>query len=234
MNILHRFSKKQIRHNSDTIIGAIVITLSLVGIISILMSAFNLVSNLFDDSDKMESYENFLLPVVMMDPVPFNNILNMNDQFILQTSLWAVLLGESQSNFSRDENGLMLIPKTELDVAAVRLFGDTVVLNHRTFDDYDASYLYDPSLEAYRVPLIGKVSYSPKVVNATKNGNQVFLTVGYIAPGNIWSSDMDAATADGERIPEKNMLYDLVENDNGEGYYIKSVRDVPVILPLAP
>lgn len=223
MEYSERIERKRYRRKKAKPVGLVIFVLALIGLIGVIFMLRGVVGSILSQSDKSEQYEKFITPVVMMDPVPFNNIQNTDDQFILQTALWAALLGENRSNYSYDENGMLLVPSTELDVSAVRLFGPNCVVNHHSFDDYDATYLFDAEINAYRVPLIGKVAYSPKVTNIVKTGETTTLKVGYIAPGNIWSTDV-LDQQDDERAPDKYMYYDLVKGDGG--MYIKSIRDV--------
>ena len=211
------------RRKVSTSIGAVFWVFSIIGLLAVIGIIASVISDWFDDSDKMLQYESFLLPVVMMDPVPFSNVLNADDYLILQSSLWAAILGENRENYAYDDTGLLLIPSSDVDVAAAKLFGPSVAIAHRSFDDYDASYLFDPEISAYRVPIIGKVAYSPSVVDLSKNGDIIVLKVGYVAPGNIWSTNSQTSRP-AQPKPDKYMYYDLRKWDNG--YYISAVRDV--------
>ncbi len=83
---------------------------------------------------------------------------------------------------------MLLVPSSDVDVAAAQLFGPSVRVIHRSFDDLDASYLFDPEIAAYRVPIVGKVAYSPSIRAITKTDSGLTLRVGYIAPGNYLES----------------------------------------------
>lgn len=204
-------------------LGMTVFVLAGVGLAAVAFAVVGMVRGLLDDSDKMAQYESFIRPVVMMDPVPFKGIENVEEGMLLQSSLWAVLLGEGRSGYSYDDAGLLLVPSSDVDVAAATLFGPSVKLTHQTFDDYDASYLFDPELSVYRVPVVAKVAYSPKVESIAKDGaDGLILTVGYVAPGNIWTTGTKASQT--EPTPDKYLYYDLAKWD--KGYYIKSVRDI--------
>ena len=211
------------RRAVSTQIGVVFWVLALVGLLAIIWMVTSVVTDLLDDSDKMAQYESFLLPVVMMDPVPFSNALNADDYLVLQSSLWAALLGDNRENYAYDDTGLLLVPSSDVDVAAAKLFGPSITIAHRSFDDYDASYLFDPEISAYRVPIIGKVAYSPSVVSLNRNGDLITLRVGYIAPGNIWNTNTQSNRPTQPK-PDKYMYYDLQKWDGG--YYINAVRDV--------
>ena len=204
-------------------IGIAIAVLAAVGLIAVVAAAVNIIGALVSQRDTYERYENFILPVVMMDPVPFSDVRNIDENLLMQSSLWAALLGENRSSYQYDDTGLLLVPASDVDVAAASLFGPQVTVVHRTFSDYDASYLYDASISCYRVPLIAKVAYSPKVESMEKNGDVITLKVGYIAPGNVWSTNVGSGDSE-DPTPDKYMYYDLTKWEGG--YYISAIRDI--------
>ncbi len=81
-----------------------------------------------------------------------------------------------------------------------------MTLTHRTFDDVDGIYLFDPEI-GRTVSLVAKLAYSPSVEEITKNTDTITLRGGYIAPGNIFMNNDQ-----GEKkspAPEKYMLFEL-------------------------
>ena len=202
-------------------VGTIFIVFALIGVFSVGMVCFNSIMELFDNSDEVERFEGFISPVVMMDPAPFTSVENLEDDMLLQSSLWAALTGENRGAYTYDENGLLLVPSSDVDVAAAKLYGPSVHIIHRSFDDTDASYLFDPEISAYRVPSVNKVAYSPAITNMQKVGESIVLTVGYVAPGNIWTTEPIDDSESNEPTPEKYMLYSLAKWE--QGYYISSV-----------
>lgn len=201
--------------------GGIFLVLALVGLIAVVIWSVNFTKGFLDNSAEVERFEQFITPVVMMDPVPFNRIENAEESLILQSSLWAALLGENRANYTYDEVGMLLVPASDVEVAARSLFGPYVTITHRTFDDNETSYMYDPEIGAYRVPLVAKIAYTPKIEELTKKADTITLKVGYVAPGNIWSSQQQ--TESGEPVPDKYMLYELAKGE--DGYYVAAVKD---------
>lgn len=209
------------RRKFASILGGIFILFAAIGLISVSMWGFKSVTGLFDNSANRDRYESFISPVVMMDPAPFSVVENMEDDLLLQSALWAALTGENRGAYTYDENGLLLVPASDVNVAAAKLYGPDIHIIHRSFDDNDASYLFDPEISAYRVPSVNKVAYSPYITAITKKGDNVVLTVGYIAPGNIWTTDNLENGESNKPAPEKYMLYTLTKWE--QGYYISSV-----------
>ncbi len=214
-----RLTRSQ-RRTIATIIGAVFVAFAVWGMLSAIVYTYRSISGLFDDSAKRERYESFISPVVMVDPAPFTMVENLEDELLLQSAMWAALTGENRGVYTYDDVGLLLVPASDLDVAAVKLYGPDVQIVHRSFDDKDASYLYDPEISAYRVPSISKVAYSPFVESISKESDgKITLKVGYVAPGNMWTTDVTEESDDPK--PEKYMLYTLSKWD--QGYYISSV-----------
>ena len=211
------------RRTFATIVGAVFVVFAIWGLISAVVYTCRSIGGLFDDSAAKERYESFISPVVMVDPAPFTMIENLEDELLLQSAMWAALTGENRGVYTYDDVGLLLVPASDLEVAAVKLYGPNVHIVHRSFDDKDASYLYDPEISAYRVPSISKVAYSPYVEDISKGSDgKVTLKVGYVAPGNMWTTDVTEDSDDPK--PEKYMLYTLTKWD--QGYYISSVSYV--------
>lgn len=217
------------RRKTAPFIGGAFVFFAVVGIVSAVMFCSRFVTGFFDNSPQRARYESFISPVVMMNPVPFSRVENIDQGVVLQASLWAALMGENRGAYTYDENGLLLVPSSDMDVAAVRLFGPGVTLQHQSFDDVDASYLFDPEISAYRIPSINKVAYSPYITEMVKEGDNIVLTVGYVAPGNIWSTDPQNTSGSDEPIPEKYMSYTLTKWE--QGYYISAVADIDNLPP---
>ncbi len=211
-NILKKVSLQRI-------IGVAVVIFAIIGFISTIVGVVSGVRSLLNNDDEKRSYEAFLRPVVMFDPAPFSNPQNADQDFILKASMWSVLMGENLDNYAMDDIGFRVVPASDLDVEASKLFGTEVILTHRTFDDLSFSYLYDGEIKAYHVPVEPRSSYTPLVEEIKTEGDSIFLKVGYISPDNIifFSADEDY-----EITPDKYLVYEL--NANSENQYIKSIQ----------
>lgn len=196
--------------------------LMLVGLVAVVTWGVGLVQGLLNRTAAKQEYEQLISPVVMTDPIPFEDITTADNDFILEASLWAALTGSNRENYTYDDMGLLLVPASDVSVAATRLFGPTVTVEHQSFEDVDGTYLYDPEIAAYRVPSITKSAYSPSVTEISKNGDEILLTVGYVAPGNVWSTQQQ--TTSGDPTPEKYMVYRLLKASDGSRY-VAAVRD---------
>lgn len=193
------------------ILGFLIMLFTVIGLVTTIMGAVNIVKGLFDDSDKYIEYERTIYPVVMFDPVPFSDIKAADPTMLLQSSMWAVLLNEDTNKYATDEIGFMLIPSIDLDVWCKKMFGDSVSLSHATIDSDMTSFYYDEAAKMYHVPINASVvHYTPDVRGAVKNGEQTILTVDYLSPMSVAS---DIFKKDEAPTPDKTMYYVLDKNN---------------------
>ena len=166
-----------------------------------------------------------LLPVVIFDPVPFENPVNIDNASLLQYSIWSTAMGEKRSQYEYDDADMMIIPASDIDVAAQQLFGPDVKLEHRSFGDLQDSYLYDEEIRSYHVPIITITGFAtPRVEEINKiSGDTVELRMGYVPPSTILNLDEDGNLGNPE--PEKYMIYEMHKNRNG--WYLYAIKDLP-------
>ena len=195
------------------ILGFLIILFTVIGIVTTIVGAVNVIRDFFDTSNDYTKYERAIYPVVMFDPVPFSDIRTADSTMLLQSSMWAVLLNEDTDKYATDDIGFMLIPSIDLDVWCKKMFGDAVTLSHTTIDSDMTSFYYDEAEKMYHVPANAQViHYTPKVREIVKNGNQLVLTVDYLSPMSIAS---DIFKQDEEPTPDKTMYYILESTDSG-------------------
>lgn len=209
------------------ILGFLIILFTVIGVVSTVVGAVNLVKRIINSSDDYIEYERAIYPVVMFDPVPFSDIKAADSSMLLHSSMWAVLLNEDTSKFALDDIGFMLIPSIDLDVWCKKMFGDEVTLNHATIDSDMTIFYYSEDTKMYHVPANAQVvHYTPRVTAVSKSAEEIILTVDYLSPMSIAS---DIFSGDEEPIADKTMYYVLKTTPSG--YIISSVRfsfDEPV------
>jgi len=206
-------------------IGGVFIILCLVGFFTVASFCLNTTKNLLDNSARKKEYERMLLPVVIFDPVPFENPVNIENASLLQYSIWSTAMGEKRSQYEYDDAGMMIIPASDVDVAAQQLFGPDVRLEHRSFGDLQDSYLYEEEIRSYHVPIITVTGFAtPRVEEINKmSGDTIELKMGYLPPSTIL--DLDENGNLGNPEPEKYMIYEL--HKNRSGWYLYAVKDLP-------
>lgn len=205
-------------------IGAIFILLAAIGLVAVLIFTIGLTKNFIDNKAQKTEFEELIRPVLMFDPVPFEDPNDLEPATLLQSSMWAALLGDKRGSYQYDELKQLVVPASDLDVNATALFGPTVTLQHQTFGNYDTTFVYDEETNSYRVPVVAQTgTYTPRIEKITQQGSEVLLMVGYIPPETLWTADQ-AQREDGERQPDKYMVYVLEQNDKGD-YFISAIRD---------
>lgn len=204
-------------------IGGIFIILCIIGLITLVTVSFNFTRSLLDNSAQKARYEKMLLPVVMFDPVPFDEVKNFDQLSLLQTCIWATLLGENRDVYQYDDIGLLVIPASDVDVTAARLFGPDAKLEHQTFGNFEDSYVYDRDIKSYHVPVTVVTGFvTPRVTEISKKGDVITLKVGYVPPSSVLN------LGEGQQDPEpvKFMIYELHKASRGGDYYLYAIRDV--------
>lgn len=206
-------------------IGGVFIILCFVGFFTVASFCLNITKGLLDNSRKKQEYETMLLPVVIFDPVPFEDPVNIDNASLLQYCIWATALGDKREQYEYDDNNMVVIPASDIDVTALRLFGPDVKLDHRSFGDLENSYLYEEDIRSYHVPIITMTGFAtPKVEEINKtSGDVIELKMGYVPPSTIL--DLDASGNIQEPEPQKYMIYEL--HRGRSGWYLYAIKDLP-------
>lgn len=196
------------RHNKYALpLGGVFLVLAIVGLISVAGFCIRLTNQIMDNTKEKTKFEDYLLSVVMFDPVEFDSPEQADPLFLLQSSMWAALL-DNPDKYTYDESAMLVVPASDLDVYAAKLYGAGVKLQHQTIEGFEASYPYDAQTKTYGVPVMGQTSqYTPKVTKIVKKGDLYTLTVGYIPPGTLWETAVGGAKYEPE--PDKYMIYQL-------------------------
>ena len=212
------------KHKYAATVGAVLIGLAIVGALSLFNALFSLGASVLDNTRQKEAFEWKIYPLLMLDPATFEDPNQLDKEVILKSALWSTLL-ENRTKYSYDENGMLLVPASDLDVAAKSLYGGKVSLEHRTFNEgYDYFYIYNEETNTYSVPIMGQTaSYVPKVVDIAKDGNFYTLIVGYVSPTTLWNVSEDGSS---ESVPDKYLYYKLEKVDRNE-FVIRSVNRIP-------
>jgi hypothetical protein len=118
----------------------------------------------------------------------------------------------------------LIIPASDVDVAATSLFGKNVSIVHQSVGDLNSMIVFDEEIKSYHLPVYGVSGvYTPMVTDIQKSGETITLTVGYIPPGPLWGTDSDGHVY--KTDPDKFATYVLRESK--EGTYLISINDIP-------
>ena len=214
-------SPQQVKRRRVRAVGYTFLTLALLGAIFLVTLGVKGVLWLTDDSDERLEYQKYLEPVVMLDPVPFDDAGKASEEFLLQSSMWAVLKNEDTSRYATDDAGNVLLPAADLDLYGAKLFGTHVKLKHQSFGS-DLLFVYDEEKQVYRLPAAGMMGYyTPYVAKMKKSGDVIRLTVGYVPSGSTWTGDAKGNVYAPE--DDKTMIYVLQKD--GKSYYIHAIKE---------
>lgn len=216
-------------HKSSFALGLVIICLALVGVASIVMYAVGGVQSLFNQDVKKAEYEDFLYPVVMLDPEVFDDVTTADMEDLLAASILS-LLSEEESNphdfqFVEGDVSGLAIPEETVNEAFAALFGTDVEPEHRSVECSTCVFEYQSAAARYVIPLTGyDPAFLPDVleIDKTREGS-VSLTVGYVAYGD-WQVNEDNGFAQPE--PAKYRKITLRRTDNG--YYVSAIQNADV------
>lgn len=213
------------KHKTLAAVGALVFLMAAIGLITVALSSVKMTTNLMDKTKDKQKLEHFILPVIMFDPTTFESPQTADPQMILRSSLWSALLSKGRDELATDDYGSVVLPASDIDVQAAKLYGPEVKVQHQTIqEDFTTVYIYDEEQKVYNVPVATQMAvYTPKILEITNKGPVYTLLVGYIPPGNLWQTDSEGNTYEPE--PDKVMLMEL--NKVKDGYNIVALRDGP-------
>ena len=212
------------KHRYAAPISGIFVLLAVIGIIAVVWSSINLTMQVLDNSSEKVRLENFIRPIVMYNPTPFEDPADIPADQLLLYSMWGTLTDEKAQSYVYSDTQELMVPASDLNVAAYSLFGDSITLEHQTFGDIFTRYTYDEEAGIYYVPTHAELYvYSPEVQTIERKGDLYRLTVGYLPPGNAWTTDFAGNRQ--SAAAEKVMYYYL--SRTRDGYHVVSVRDIP-------
>lgn len=219
--------RRKVRHKNrkTATFGFLFLFFAAIGVIFSVVGITRAIGKFAVDNSETEKIERFLTPVVMFDPAPFEDASQLDETLLLRSSLWATLLNTHTEQYATDDLGNLIVPASDVEVYAAKIYGNGVKLNHQTLRSNSGGeqFVYDESIQSYHVPAVGEGSFpSPKVTKIVRNGDTFEVTVGYIPPGSSWGMFVDGKKQEPE--PEKYKLYKLKKN--GSDYQILALEDI--------
>lgn len=193
----------------SSLLGALLIFFTIVGMVSSVTTVVKFTKNLIENTSQKEKYEDFLMPIVMLDPVYFDSASKAGQPFLIQSSLWYLIYNKGVNYYATDDIGNIMIPASDAEVAAGTLFGSGIELLHQSVGDITNLTTYTEDTSSYHLPLAtGLNCYTPLVDRISKSGDTITLTVGYIQPSPNWGDKSESFT-----VPDKFAYYILKESD---------------------
>lgn len=204
-------TREETKKRLVTILGAAFIIFAIIGMISTGTGIVKGITALIKGNTRKAKYEQFLTPVVMLDPVYFDSSAKAGQGFLIQSSLWYLIYNNGTDSYRVDDVGSVIIPQSDVEVAANALYGKSVQLVHQSVGDLTNITAYVEDSKAYHLPLSSGFNvYKPIVHSIQRSGETVTLTVGYIPPSPNWGENRKI-----KEVPDKFAYYVLKENSSG-------------------
>ena len=211
-----RRTRRRGRRRWPFVLGTIFIILALIGLITLIVLGVQGLMGLFNNDEEKAAVEDFIAPVVMMDPTEFESASELDSAIATEIALRAVLIENSDSTaFLTDDAGRMIVPFSEVQKKGAAIFGEDIVLVPVTIGDGESSFEYVEVEDSYHIPALAQTGYFiPKVLELHgAGGNKLEARVGYIpADEASWSRNEQ-----GEAVmpdPVKYMKYTLEKKDD--------------------
>lgn len=215
--------EKKSRKVLNYIVGAFVVALVIVGLISIVMFLSGKISTSKKNSQskKLETYESFITPVIMNDPDTFDDVSKANQNQLIAISIWAILDENSDPDKYEYTDSGMMLPQKDVEKKFTALFGPDVKIQHTTVDGGGVEFKYSEKKSCYIIPITGITPiYTPVVTEATEKGNSITLTVGYLA-GEDWAQDENGKMV----APEPAKYVKITLRKTGDdSFYVAAVQ----------
>lgn len=218
-------SRRRKKNTAAIPIGIIVIIFALIGIAASVKGVTTLIKNKANNVADAEKYEQMLVPVVMFDPDPFDDLNQANKSQLLYSAIWELLRDESGMSkypYSQGDTVGILVPQADIEQAFYSLFGNEIDIAslHSQIDMSGYDITYDPAQKSYILPITGvDAAYTPKVYSMEKQGTSIILNVGYIN-ARAWADLNEGKYTAPE--PDKYMKITLREREGS--MYISSIQ----------
>ncbi len=204
--------------------ACITMILSITGI-AILLSAMNRTTCVISNSPTFTKYNNYIAPVVMHNPDPFNESQKANIHTVISSAIWRTILQNGTDHYKEfDEQGLTLIPINDIQSACTDLFGPTYNINTNE-NIYGPFYSYTIGEKNFHISAISNLgTYIPHIEEITEEGEDLVLNVSYLSRDDKYLST-DESKSD-TPTPIKSMKYKLKINKGTNKYYIYSIENI--------
>ena len=215
---------KRARRRVSAFIGAVVIVFAALILVSVVKTVVTGFTNLGGTGEKKMEYTEFIAPVVLNDPAPFESIEKADNQMLLESAIWRVLDEMRKTEgyeYTYDATKKIVIAADQVEQAGRELFGNEVQLNKNVLSESDGSaiYYYDTIENTFHISEGGVMGPTAIITKMAQKSDRVTLVVGYIS-----QEEMTLTSSEEEPECYKFMEYVLTLRPNGS-YYIQSIRN---------
>ena len=235
------YREEQIRNSrrlARQILGAIALLLALIGLFTVLGWVVSALRTALDDSGRRASYADRLYGMVMLDPLPFDDVSTVDPGVFKQAAIWGTVYeiqknGGSLDQYERDpDTGSAMIPKLEIDTYISNLLGPDYPITDGSFNTDEFVYQYNEEKQCYLVPVTSSVAqYTPEVEKISTSGGKMYVTVGYIPTTSNSASGELSLTAPTD--PVKYMDYVFTRGENRD-WYLSALQESEMKVEATP
>lgn len=192
-------------------------------ILMVFLVLFSEAISLFEKNDSIANlrrYDNFIWPIVMQDPCPFDEENFIDETMGVESALWDLCTEHKNEQMRLTDDGRMSFSNQEVNESFRKLFNKSLDFENLKdkknsffeFNDYKKVFLVEP--------VSGVDNYFPHVIKSEKNGSDTILTVEYFLPCDQFSEDMKTEIS---HKVEKVMIYKLKKDPETKKDYISAV-----------
>ena len=235
------YREEQIRNSrrlARQILGAAALLLALIGLFTVFGWVVNALRTALDDSGRRASYADRLYGMVMLDPMTFDDVNDVDPGVFKQAAIWGTVYevqknGGSLDQYERDpDTGSAMIPKLEIDTYIANLLGPEYTVTDGSFSTDEFVYQYNEEKQCYLVPVTSSVAqYTPEVEKISTSGGKMYVTVGYIPTTSNNAGGELSLTAPTE--PVKYMDYVFARGDN-RNWYLTALQESEMKVEATP
>jgi hypothetical protein len=201
------------------ILGIFVLIMSVVGIIYTGDFVAGKVKDFADNTEQKNEFAEFIYPIVICDPPPFDITVKMRNETIISAAIWDIILYDDKSVYTQEFDNI-LVPEVTVESHAMKLFGDGLTIAHQSITGTEVQFYYDPDLKSYRVPSNPRYfTYSPYIENITKVGERYTVRVGYLLPTPSWYTTTD-------EVPVPDKYADYIVSKRGDTLQLVAISQV--------
>lgn len=235
------YREEQIRNSrrlARQILGVAALLLALIGLFTVFGWVVSALRTALDDSGRRASYADRLYGMVMLDPMPFDDVNSVDPGVFKQAAIWGTVYeiqknGGSLDQYERDpDTGSAMIPKLEIDTYIANLLGPNYTVTDGSFSTDEFVYQYNEEKQCYLVPVTSSVAqYTPEVEKISTSGGKMYVTVGYIPTTSNSASGELSLTAPTD--PVKYMDYVFTRGDNRD-WYLSALQESEMKVEATP
>ena len=211
------------------LLGLVIFIFAVIGMVLLVWNSVTYIKSTIDTGSEFADYNEYLKPIVAVDPDTFDDITAADQKQLLNAAIWSILSADATPDTYSYSGGYLLIPAKDVESAYVSIFGPETAksITHATVQGYNCVFEYDSTGTVYKIPVttISPI-YTPQVTKVEKSGTALVVTVNYLV-AESWYQD-----AEGNFVtPEPDKVMQITLHELQGSYYINSIRTVSSTVP---